>query len=86
MAGPGIAKYVKEKTLEFAWREGKYEALNDKKGIELLVGDKLILDYFDYKTTWEKVKAKLQNEEAAWIKEASPFLIYKAPLQQLKIK
>ena len=83
---PGIAKYVKEKTPEFVWREGKYEALNDKKAVELLVGDKLILDYYDYKTTWEKVKAKFQDEEAAWIKEASPFLIYKPSLQQLKIK
>jgi hypothetical protein len=52
----------------------------------LLVGDQLILDYFDNKSTWKEVKLKLQEEEAAWIKEASSFLIYKPSLQQLKIK
>ncbi len=81
-----LLKYIKEKTPEFSWREGKYEAFNNKKAVELLVGDKLILDYLDNKTTWEKVKAKFQDEEDAWIKEASPFLIYKPSLQQLKIK
>jgi uncharacterized protein YbbC (DUF1343 family) len=81
-----LLKYIKEKTPAFEWKEGKYEAFNDKKAIELLVGDKLILDYFDNKNSWKEVKAKLQDEESAWIKEASPFLIYKSSLQQLKIK
>jgi len=44
------------------------------------------MDYFDNKTTWKVVKAKFQDDEAAWIKQASPFLIYKPSLQQLKIK
>ena len=47
---------------------------------------KAVLDYFDNKNSWKEVKAKLQDEESAWIKEASPFLIYKSSLQQLKIK
>jgi hypothetical protein len=81
-----LLKYIKEKTAAFEWKEGKYEAFNDKKAIELLVGDKLILDYFDNKHSWKEVKAKLQDDESAWIKEASPFLIYKSSLQQLKIK
>ena len=81
-----LLKYIKEKTPEFSWKEGKYEAFNDKKAIELLVGDKLILDYIDNKSNWKEVKTKMQEEEAAWIKEASPFLIYKSSLQQLKIK
>ncbi|HLG38720.1 MAG TPA: hypothetical protein VI461_03590, partial [Chitinophagaceae bacterium] len=68
------------------WREGKYEAFNDKKAIELLIGDQLLLDYADNKAEWKKVKVKLAEEEAAWIKQASPFLIYKPPLQKLKIK
>lgn len=81
-----LLKYIKEKSPEFIWKEGKYEALNDKKAIELLTGDKLILDYFDNKNSWKEVKKKFQSEEAAWIKEASPFLIYKPSLQQMKIK
>ena len=81
-----LLKYIKEKTPAFEWKDGKYEAFNDKKAIELLTGDKLILDYFDDKSSWKEVKAKLGDEESAWIKEASPFLIYKSSLQQLKIK
>ncbi len=81
-----LLRYIKEKTPDFSWREGKFEALNDKKAIELLAGDQLILDYFDNKKNWKEVKGKFQYEEAAWIKEASPFLIYKPTLQQLKIK
>lgn len=81
-----LLKYIKEKTPAFEWKDGKYEAFNDKKAIELLIGDKLILDYFDNKKSWKEVKAKLEDEESAWIKEASPFLIYKSSLQQLKIK
>ena len=54
--------------------------------IELVIGDKMILDYFENKNSWKEVKTKLEDEEAAWIKEVSPFLIYKSSLQQLKIK
>ncbi|MGZ8553005.1 MAG: DUF1343 domain-containing protein [Chitinophagaceae bacterium] len=81
-----LLKYIKEKSPAFEWKEGKYEAFNDKKAIELLVGDKLILDYFEDTARWKEVKTKLQDEESAWIKEASAFLIYKSSLQQLKIK
>jgi hypothetical protein len=32
---------------EFEFREGKYEAGNDKTAIELLVGDNLLLNYLE---------------------------------------
>ncbi len=81
-----LLKFIKEKTPEFSWRQGKYEAFNDKNAIELLAGDQLILDYFDNKNSWKELEVKFKEEEAAWIKEATPFLIYKPSLQQLKIK
>ncbi len=81
-----LIKYVKERTPGFEWREGKYEAFNDKKAIELLVGDQLLLDYVDNKTSWKEVQLKLDKEEREWIAEVTPFLIYKLPLQKLKIK
>jgi uncharacterized protein YbbC (DUF1343 family) len=81
-----LIKYVKERTNEFKWREGKYEAFNEKNAIELLVGDRLLLDYLENKASWEDVTQNLKEEETAWIKEVSPFLIYKSPLQKLKIK
>lgn len=80
-----LIKYVKEKTPSFEWRAGKYEAFNDKKAIELLVGDDLLLDYFGDKASWKEVKQKMNEEEKEWIKEVSPFLIYKQSLQKLKL-
>ncbi len=81
-----LIKYIKEKTPDFEWRQGKYEAFNDKKAIELLLGDQLLLDYTENKAAWKDIKLKLDTEEIAWINEASPFLVYKSPLQKLKIK
>lgn len=80
-----LIKYVKEKTASFEWRAGKYEAFNDKKAIELLVGDALLLNYLDDKASWKEVKQKINEEEREWIKEVSPFLIYKPSLQKLKL-
>jgi uncharacterized protein YbbC (DUF1343 family) len=81
-----LLKYVKEKTPAFEWRQGKYEAFNDKTAIELLLGDQLLLDYTAGKTTRKEIKLKFEEEETEWIKEVSPFLVYKSPLQKLKIK
>jgi uncharacterized protein YbbC (DUF1343 family) len=80
-----LLKYVKEKSPDFAWRAGKYEVLNDRKAIELLVGDTLLLDYLNNKACWKEVKLKLKEEEHGWIKEATPFLVYTSSLQKLKI-
>jgi uncharacterized protein YbbC (DUF1343 family) len=81
-----LMRFIKERSNLFRWREGEYEAFNDKKAIDLLAGDQLILDYFENKSSWKEVKVKMQEEEAAWIKETKPFLIYKPDLQQLKFK
>ncbi len=81
-----LVKFIREKTEDFEWREGSYEAFNDKKAIELIIGDQLLLDYMNNKTDWKEVKLRLSEEESAWIKETSTFLEYKQPLKKLKIK
>src|SRR5258705_738649 len=78
-----LIRYIKEKTPAFEWRQGIYEAFNDKKAIELLLGDQLLLDYADNKTAWKNIRLKLEEEETAWIEEVSPLLIYKQSLQKL---
>ncbi len=80
-----LVRYVKERNASFEWRAGVYEAFNDKKAIELLVGDALLLGWFEGKIPWKEIKEKINEEERAWIKEASPFLIYKPSLQKLKL-
>jgi uncharacterized protein YbbC (DUF1343 family) len=81
-----LLQFIRKNTGEFRWREGSYEAFNDRKAIELLAGDRLILDYFENKSSWKDLQFRMQEEEAAWIREAKPFLLYKPSLQQLKIK
>jgi uncharacterized protein YbbC (DUF1343 family) len=81
-----LMRYFREKTPAFEWRQGRYEALNDRKAIELLVGDRLLLDYLDGNAGWKEVKLRLDEEERNWIKEVSPFLVYKSKLKKLKLK
>jgi uncharacterized protein YbbC (DUF1343 family) len=80
-----LINHIRNKTPEFEWRPGIYEAFNDKKAIELLVGDQLLLDYLENKSTWKEVKMKLREEENAWIEEVSPYLLYKKKLQTVKL-
>jgi uncharacterized protein YbbC (DUF1343 family) len=78
-----LIRYCKEKTPEFAWRNGIYEALNNRPAIELLAGDEDILDYLNGNSSLNLVKEKLVFEEREWIKESSPFLRYKQKLIQI---
>ncbi len=80
-----LIKFIKEKSVSFEWRAGTYEAFNTKTAIELLAGDKLILDYLNNKASWKELKQKITEEENEWIREVSPFLIYKPSLQKLKL-
>ncbi|MBL7739630.1 MAG: DUF1343 domain-containing protein [Chitinophagaceae bacterium] len=80
-----VMKYVKGRSPGFEWRRGSYEAFNDKTAIELLAGDRLLLNYLDNKADWKEVKTKLNDEERKWIKDATPFLLCKTPLQKLKL-
>ncbi|HEX5651930.1 MAG TPA: DUF1343 domain-containing protein [Chitinophagaceae bacterium] len=80
-----LIRFTREKSGEFEWRQGPYEAFNDKTAIELLAGDPLLLDYLNGKSEWKEVRAKLDQEEDDWIKESKPFLLYKPFLQKLKL-
>lgn len=78
--------YIREKTEDFAWRPGPYEAFNERKAIELLAGDPTLLDYLEGKAKWNEVKDKLDSEENDWIREVREFRIYKPSPVKLKIK
>ena len=80
-----LMQYIREKTPAFEWRKGAYEAFNEKTAIELLAGDRLLLDYLEHKASWKEVTQKLEEEENAWIREVSSFLVYKPTLQTLKL-
>lgn len=81
-----LMRYIRAKTPGFGWRSGPYEAFSKRPAIELLAGDPLMLDYLNGTGSWEALRSKMNDEERAWIREASPFLLYKQPLQKPKIK
>lgn len=50
------------------WRKGKYEFGSDKTAIELLAGDKDLLDFLHGKQTLHFISEKLQTTENEWFK------------------
>ncbi len=80
-----LIHYARERTPQLMWREGSYEAFNQRSAIELLAGDSLVLQYLDHKASWKETAQHLDEEERNWIREATPYLLYKRSLQKLKL-
>lgn len=79
-----IIKFIKENCPSFSFREGKYEAGNDKTAIELLVGDSLILDWIENGKQWSEIKDHIKVEEQKWIRKGKKVLLYDTPLFRCK--
>lgn len=79
-----IIRFVAENCPEFQFREGIYERGNDKSAIELLLGDKLLLDYVSGNVDWNQVKDHIKIEEQKWIRKARKFLLYDEQLFRCK--
>ena len=62
------------------WRQGPYEYGSKKTAIEILVGDREILDFLNHTNQMKDVLPHLSSEEHIWIKKAAEFLIYPFPL------
>ena len=71
-----VIRFVHDNCPGFEFRPGKYEAGNDKTAIELLLGDKDLIDYVSGKANWEDIKEHIKLEEQKWIRKAKKFLIY----------
>ena len=62
-----LIRLLKENFAEYDfWRKGKYEKGNNKTAIELLAGDKTILDYLNGKSDFNIVEQKFQEHEEIW--------------------
>jgi uncharacterized protein YbbC (DUF1343 family) len=78
-----IIRFIREGSgTEFRWREGSYEQGSDRPAIELLVGDEVLLAYLNGEAEWAKAQQALTEGEEAWIKSATPHLIYPQPLRR----
>ena len=71
-----IIRFLHDNCEEFAFREGKYEAGNDKKAIELLLGDRELIDYVSGEGEWAEIREHIKLEEQKWIKKAKKMLLY----------
>lgn len=84
-----IMRFIKDNCPEFKFREGKYEAGNDKTAIELLLGDKYLLDYVNggsgnTNEDWKEIKEHIKVEEQKWIRKTKKFTLYQEPLYRIK--
>ncbi len=79
-----IIRFIQSNVPGFAFREGKYEAGNDKTAIELLLGDSLILEYVYGNGSWDDVREHMKVEEQKWIRKAKKFMLYQEQLFRCK--
>lgn len=79
-----LIRFIKESCAEFCFRPGKYEAGNDKRAIELLCGDPMLVNYLEGNEEWERVKEEMKHEEQKWIRKAKRVLLYEEQLFRCK--
>lgn len=80
-----IMRFVKDNCPGFQFRSGKYEAGNDKTAIELLLGDKELIDFVQGGGDWNDLKEHIKTEEQKWIKKTKKMLLYEdEPLFRIK--
>ncbi len=79
-----IINFINKNCKEFEFKEGKYEAGNDKTAIELLAGDSLLLAWLNDNANWEDVKEHMKVEEQKWIRKTKKILLYDTPLFRCK--
>ena len=80
-----IIRFLRENANGFEWRDGVYEKGNDKIAIELLVGDKLLLDYLSGSASEQHVYHALAEGEEKWMTEADKYTIYPEKLTRIRL-
>ena len=71
-----ILRFLNDNCEGFEYRPGKYEAGNDKTAIELLLGDKSLIDYVKGDGEWKDIKEHIKLEEQKWIRKSKKALLY----------
>ncbi len=71
-----LIRLVKNRFEDFAWRTETYEYRDDLLAIEMLVGDRTLLDYINGKGRRADIVDYMRAEEKKWLRQAEPFLLY----------
>lgn len=80
-----LLHYIQKYTKLSIWKIGKYEFESEKTAIEILAGDKKILDCLKNSGDFKALIPHLQREEILWIKKVKKHLIYPDELTIQKI-
>lgn len=79
-----IIRFVADNCPGFEFLEGAYESGNKKSAIEILLGDKILIDYVKGSGKWYDVWEHIKTEEQKWIRKAKKFLLYDEQLFRCK--
>lgn len=79
-----IIDFLRQNCEDFAFREGTYEAGNDRTAIELLLGDKVLVDFVKCGGDFADVREHIKVEEQKWIRKAKKYLLYDDALWRVK--
>ncbi len=72
-----IIRWIRENNpKDFAWHSGVYEFYSEKPAIEILLGDKTLLDYLNGEVAFLNVREKLTHYENEWIKTSRQYHIH----------
>ncbi len=78
-----LVRCVKDACPSFRFLEKEKD--QDKSLIEMLLGDKELLDFAEGKTEWEQTREHIKVEEQKWIKKTKKSLLYEdEPLFRIK--
>lgn len=71
-----ILRFMFDNCRDFGYLEGKYESGNKKSAIEILLGDKLLIDFVKGEGDWADIWEHIKTEEQKWIRKAKKYLLY----------
>lgn len=69
---------------QFRFLEGPYESGSGKPAIEILAGDKVLLDFMNGRKNFRAIDDYLETSEMKWILKASDYLLYKEKLYRIR--
>lgn len=79
-----ILRFINDNCQGFEYPEGPYESGNKKSAVEILLGDKVLIDFVKGSGNWDDVWEHIKVEEQKWIRKAKKFLLYDEQLFRCK--
>lgn len=79
-----IMRFMVENCSGFSFTESDPGKKTKRRPVELLLGDKMMLDYLEGSLDWLTLKEHIKIEEQKWIRKARKFLLYEDQIFRCK--